>query len=394
MVALTYIWPVALGMVAIAGIVTPIGLYDEFSPGDLTQAPFQYVQDVSSMGNESDPRSNLDFSRICGSVTLLPCPGSSSRAIWIDNGTDVTPTYPNGYNTGVPRNLTEIYSSGASAEGSTLSSIFDIHARRHFTTQSKKFNNGSDYLVGSFRQLQSLILNDAVEAFQGLIVDTRSGPSIGFRNHSIPLGLKNGAIWTEDLLFAQPETECVNTNLTLDFTSVLGGLKGKDTVLTDLGGFANMSDQYPSFNAANPQSSPELRLRAYQAAWLHNLYTKFYLSLSHPSLNTSSNATLPVGNSYSFKCSSNGPFNFLQTGPFGNALSPTRNTLKESYRELADGKMMKEVDGPLWEGISERDLPNRFASIGKHTTLPSASRTSAERKFSQQLHGWRRTGCR
>jgi hypothetical protein len=40
---------------------------------------------------------------------------------------------------------------------------------------------------------------------------------VGFRNHTIPIGLQLGATWQEDLLWIQPETVCTANNFSIHF---------------------------------------------------------------------------------------------------------------------------------------------------------------------------------
>lgn len=122
--------------------------------------------------------------------------------------------------------------------------------------------------------MQSLVLNDKIEAVESLLVDTKTG-GIGFRNHTVPaIGFENGVFWNEDILFVEPETVCVNTNTTLDFeiapftsmdnsTGVAGFTK---PVLTDRGGFVNIKQEFPQLDHSNAHRDPKLRDRAYKAA--------------------------------------------------------------------------------------------------------------------------------
>ena len=88
----------------------------------------------------------------------------------------------------------------------------------------------------------------------------------------------------EDLLFIEPETVCVDTNLTLDFTiasspngtsSIVTGV-----VLTDRGGFININHTYPEPDLTNPQNNSDLYGRAYKAAWLSNSFTALYYNVT------------------------------------------------------------------------------------------------------------------
>ncbi|KAL8721861.1 MAG: hypothetical protein Q9225_001538 [Loekoesia sp. 1 TL-2023] len=61
------------------------------------------------------------------------------------------------------------------------------------------------------------------QAVEGLVVNTvHSGDTvrggIGLRNHTVPSGLPYGGRWSEDLLWIEPVTACVDTNLTFHFS--------------------------------------------------------------------------------------------------------------------------------------------------------------------------------
>lgn len=107
---------------------------------------------------------------------------------------------------------------------------------------------GQPKLVGDYRHLSQMVLDDKWEAITGLVVNMKTG-GIGFRNHTTPPPLPYGSTWSEDLLFIEPETECVDMNITLDFdiprneTNFLSGIE--NLVVTDHGGFANIDRNIP-----------------------------------------------------------------------------------------------------------------------------------------------------
>jgi hypothetical protein len=157
-------------------------------------------------------------------------------------------SYPYSYDRSIPQIVTEIYSSGVD-NTTTISNYFDIQWRRYLTTSDYNFDNGTAYLVSSFRNMDSLILNNNTEPVEGLIVDTIRG-GIGFRNHTVPPGFQYGVTWQEDLLFIEPESVCVDTNLTIDFSISITPSPNytalvTDVVLTDRGGFINVNHTYP-----------------------------------------------------------------------------------------------------------------------------------------------------
>jgi hypothetical protein len=300
------------GLIAIAGVVTPLGLYQILEPAEQIQTPFQYIPDSSPFGYGTPPRSNFSFNRMCSDgkhldLAPIPCPFSDTVAIiTIESNQGIDYHYPYGYDLSIPQVILETYSSGTSIN-TTVSNFFDIQWRQYLTTSSEYFNNGSTYMVGSFRNMESLVLNNAFQPVEGLIVDTVNG-GIGFRNHTAPPGFQYGVTWTEDLLFIEPETACVDTNLTLDFamattpnfTTIITEL-----VLTDRGGFINLNHTFPEPNLIDPQIDPDLFGRAYKAAWLNNAITALYYNVTEdnnlaqgtrawPYVNSSVNKTFSV----------------------------------------------------------------------------------------------------
>ena len=216
------------------------------------------------------------------------CPYSNS--IVIINGTygNLSTALPYGYNTTLPRILEEIFSSGT-LHDTTVSNVFDIQWRQWTTRSSKHINNGSTFAVGAYRPMQALILNNATEVVEGLIVDTVNG-GIGFRNHTAPLNFKYGATWTEDILFIEPETSCANTNTTLDYIVNAEDNAADDFmqsfVLTDRGGFVNLNTTYPYYDRSSTQENPDLQGRAYKAAWLNNAWSIAYMNVSNTANST------------------------------------------------------------------------------------------------------------
>jgi hypothetical protein len=186
----------------------------------------------------------------------------------------------------VPETLREIYSSGTNGFPTTISNYFDIEWRQYSTAKDKFYDNGTEFLIGAYRQMDSLILNDNIQPVEGLLVDTKSG-GIGFRNHTIPLDVGQGAIWEEDILFIQPETVCVDTNLTIEFSvPSYGNFTAnniQDIFLVDRGGFAELNRTYPTYDHDNAQDNPDLLRRAYKAAWINNAMTMVYLNVTNPS---------------------------------------------------------------------------------------------------------------
>ncbi|KAM0269840.1 hypothetical protein ACHAQH_009634 [Verticillium albo-atrum] len=273
----------------IAGVVTPLGLREEFALLAERGATFSYIKDDSPYGMATSPRGVLDFTRLCSQGPGGPmsgpraCPYSDSVVEWKENSTGIYYNIPDTYNTSVPSILREVYSSGTQ-DGSTVSNFFDIEWRRLTTKRNELTDGFKPYAVGNYKQLDSFILDNEFKVMEGLVVDARMG-GIGFRNHTIPEGLDHGATWTEDLLFIEPDTACVNTNLTFTFQistnfSDDGGIK--QLRLIDKGGFSRLNQTYPQIDHPNAQTNPDLYSRAYKAAWINNAYTMIYMNITNP----------------------------------------------------------------------------------------------------------------
>ena len=272
----------AMGLLAtIAGIVTPLGLYEGLWQSNPTVVPFHYAPDGSVFGQGTPSRSSLGFNRRCGWQINRPCPMSDLVMTYInyDNGTLGANFAGGTYDLCIPQVLLDTYSSGTLGN-TTVSNFFDIQWRQYVTRTESTSNNGSAYLVGSLRQVQTKLLNHAIEPVEGLIVDTVDG-RIGFRNHTVPTGVEQSASWTEGLLFVEPETACVNTKLTIDFTVTTNG-SIQNLVLTDRSGFKNLNNTYPHFDPYTAQSNPDLYGRAYKAAWMSNAWSMLCWNITKP----------------------------------------------------------------------------------------------------------------
>ncbi|KAF2741897.1 hypothetical protein M011DRAFT_522494 [Sporormia fimetaria CBS 119925] len=267
-----------LVLIPIAAIVTPLGLYEAVYPQDgLREVTFEYVRDDTSMSLGTLLRRN-DFgpSRWCWTFHPQACPWFDTIVTEIVNETPYDAGIPDGYDMRIPRNITEIYSAGVSKFGRTVSSVFDIQWRTYRLV-----------LEGKFVKKEAMVTNDAWEAITGLVVNTKTG-GVGFRNHTAPPPLPYGGVWEEDLLFIEPETQCVDMNITLDFR-IANATKNaaENVVITDRGGFTNLNTDPggnwpPSYDTSRTWEDARLRDRAYLAAWYSNALTMMYLNVSNP----------------------------------------------------------------------------------------------------------------
>ncbi|TFK31090.1 hypothetical protein BDQ12DRAFT_760118, partial [Crucibulum laeve] len=234
-------------LIIVAGIVTPLGLkdgpvlYTFYSDVDAS-----FVQDTSPLGLATSPRMDYTYDRICGAFGPVTCPGNG------DNG-----------NTSViAPSIREIFSS-------TPYGPFSIEFRRFY-----KGSAGYNYTVteGQVGTVESLVLRNGIFAVDGLIIDLSDTPGIGFQNHTIP-NLDHGAIWSQDMLWLEPFTSCVNTNLTIDYMIPQWGptFEPSTVNLTDAGGFVNLTTEYPPLSRDGQHI--DLHQHAYKGAVLSNLYS-------------------------------------------------------------------------------------------------------------------------
>lgn len=283
-------------LIGIAGVITPLGLYDAFEETGDRLASFIPMKDtISPFGFATSPRGNHSFSRSCTSghglalAGPIPCPYSNNVVVKSWNGSTLSWAMPGGYWTSIPDIVRDIYSSGTSSAKTTISNFFDIEWRQLTYRTYKYQNEGAPTSIGIFRQVDSLVMEKSIHVIEGLVVDGIGG-GVGFRNHTIPTGVANGAGWSEDLLFVEPFTSCIDTNLTFEFkftTNQTASTYGiTDIVLIDNGGFVNLNRTYPYYDRSNPQVNPDLIGRAYKAAWLNNAYSMMFLNVTNPNNST------------------------------------------------------------------------------------------------------------
>jgi hypothetical protein len=276
-------------LVSLVGVVTPLGLYEQDEAGTQSaSATFQYVKDSSAFLQGTSPRDNKTFTRTCNysPTCVAPCPYTSDVTIVASDGLQSNCTTLYDTNTTVPSILHDIYMSGTKKRRTTISNYFDIEWRQLTTQYNKNYNNGTPIAVGVFRPLESFALKDDIRPIEGLIVDSKNG-GIGLRNHTLPVGHARGATWSEDLLFLEPETECVNLNVSVDFeistsSKLSAGIAVTKLFMTDHGGFVHINKTNPEHDAQNNDNKPDLKTRAYQAAWYTNGVSMLFMNISEP----------------------------------------------------------------------------------------------------------------
>ncbi|OAQ60762.1 hypothetical protein VFPPC_06856 [Pochonia chlamydosporia 170] len=287
-------------LVSVASVVTPLGLYEtEVLSREAAKMSFMYARDESPIFSGTSSRNGWSFTRRCyldsqGSCRV-PCPYDENGGVIFFNGTYPEEIFPQclnsskSFNVTVSNSLREIYSSGTNQVPTTVSNFFDIEWRQLVYKRDNRSNNGEPMPAGGYRFLESFALTDSFNIVEGLIVDAKNG-AIGFRNHTVPVNLDRTSYWSEDILFIEPSTTCVNQNISLDFNvSVSSDSYSGTTItglaLTDHGGFANFNKTADVFKyqmeGRENLNTPNLHARAYMASWYANALTMVIMNVTN-----------------------------------------------------------------------------------------------------------------
>lgn len=277
---------ISLGLIS---VITPLGLSENISHTSFKEVEFGYVPDLQPMGKGTPERTDYTFNRFCGTLYNINCPGQdhgwnfSSNATGSHRQWDDDEAYISSV---LPSNITDIFSSGSKGDRNRVAGAFDIQFRSYELTANSGMNSTRNSekrrrlnvdqsgrsTRGTLRMYESLILNDHVNVVEGLVVDNKVG-GIGFRNHTVPLDPGDGSEWTEGLLWIQPETVCVSTNLSTVYTQRQSEIRENGTMSEDIidgGGFSDLAESYLSIDFNDTQNRPELLARAHNRAMFHN----------------------------------------------------------------------------------------------------------------------------
>ncbi|KAL4868010.1 hypothetical protein BDV12DRAFT_209457 [Aspergillus spectabilis] len=271
-------------IISVASICSPLGLYTSIEPaGSATAQPFHYVEDRSAFGYGTPLRSPGQFTRFCG--LDLPCPGTTINQTCETRGL-LEVCNNTIYESRIPDDLMNLYTGGAAAFSPTVSSIFDMQYRM-YRNSTDPYSLLSWYTKPDYRTMSVELLDEKVKLVEGLITDLKDG-GIGFRNHTAPNAtLRYGATWSEDILFIEPETQCVPLNLSISVVTPPWNFNGRflDNVsLVDHGGFSHLARKSPEIPRSGIVNGQEfdLKERALKAAWVNNYFTMLFLNLTDP----------------------------------------------------------------------------------------------------------------
>lgn len=182
----------------------------------------------------------------------------------------------------------------------------------------------------------------------------------------MPTGLQYGAEWQEDILFLEPESVCVNTNVTAwyyNYVPPTGTYFSSyyQQGLIDHGGFVNLNrtDPYPASNDGDntneypfvdSQRNPMLYERAYYAAWTANVYSMQFLNLTQPGTNRSRISSelgqrFRVNNTFISYDNSQNQY-VVRTNDLSDMVSPPANYTFENPSEYNNYSSNPEIPNP------------------------------------------------
>ncbi|RMZ83380.1 hypothetical protein DV737_g1707, partial [Chaetothyriales sp. CBS 132003] len=276
-------------LLVVASVFAPLGLRDSIVPGESRLVQFEYVPDRGPWGRVTMPRPNSKFTRYCEFGLTINCPGQyqgvymneTEPGQWISVETNADSTI----NLTIPENYTAMFSSATSTLGSTVSGLFDIQYRRWKFDQGDIQDKGQPFVRGDSRYIQSLITEEKVLLVEGLVVDMRDNPGIGFRNHTIPVGLEHGGAWTEDLTWIEPVTKCADTNLSIQLREEITADDTSDEIafsIIDRGAFTGLDVHTLESPAWIDNQTLDLFGRAHKAARMHNVLVASSLNVTLP----------------------------------------------------------------------------------------------------------------
>jgi len=276
-------------ILVVSSVLTPLGLYEEIVPGESKLVEFEYGKDPGQWGRVTMLRPNLKFTRHCESGRHLNCPGQFQGVIMNETSPghfESVELYEGAtINLTIPVNYTAMFTSATSNKGNTVSGLFDIQYRRWNLDRWGILDKGQPYVRGESRHIESLITQDDILLREGLIIDMRENPGIGFRNHTIPVGLKHGGIWSEDITWIEAVTRCADTNLSIELrieNSVEDIGDNRTLFIVDRGAFIGLDNTEVESRPWLDNQTLDLFGRAHKAARMHNVLVASSLNVSLP----------------------------------------------------------------------------------------------------------------
>ncbi|KAF9441831.1 hypothetical protein P691DRAFT_714884 [Macrolepiota fuliginosa MF-IS2] len=338
----SYMISVTTVLVAAAGILLPSGLGNgPLIPMEFRLVNAEYIPDNSPLAYSTTPnRSQFVYGRWC---LYLDRPGGAIQACPGNKGlgtAEITPSLVEKFNS-IPH-------------GS-----FTMQYRRFYTRSgSVSLPIGVPYASVS----QSFILRNDTFAVEGLIVDMSSThPGVGFWNQTLPK-LPNGGTWSQDMLWLEPVTRCIDTNLTLNYYTLGDGINDSMTLsITDHGGIVNLTHTNPTPDR-NGQHG-DLMQYAYMAAVLSNRYAMLALNITRRSSSVGASYSIfnigDEGNSIGWSSGIVGSVNPLPISYFDYNADPDMLCQGYGGNDIADGSDVN-VECGIFLGP-----PQRIGNVGR-----------------------------
>ena len=151
--ALTWLITLASFLIAIASVVTPLGLHEAVVAVGVSRESFVYVRDPGPFGFATPDRSELGLTRRCGYLNPKRCPGSRFPYIQTGNDSIGSIDLPWGYYGRIQRERYEYFASSLNQASDTIAGLWDIEWRSYSYKEDKSdipMNNGSRYLTGRY----------------------------------------------------------------------------------------------------------------------------------------------------------------------------------------------------------------------------------------------------
>ncbi|KAJ0125706.1 Uncharacterized protein HZ326_31190, partial [Fusarium oxysporum f. sp. albedinis] len=169
-VLVSLLLPLLSFLIAIVGVVTPLGLYESNElRSKAVKADFEYMRDSSTFYTSMTTRDDKPFTRVCSlDGCYVPCPYTSDVTVIETDGLSSNCSLLGTIDPAVPDILREIYTSGTRYERTTISNYFDIEWRQTTTQYDRQLNNGTPIASGIYRRLETISLLDDARAVEGV----------------------------------------------------------------------------------------------------------------------------------------------------------------------------------------------------------------------------------
>jgi hypothetical protein len=300
---ISYLALVGTFLLALTGFITPLGLQNITVMKTAQQQSMSYIQDDGPMGLATTPRSMYRESRLCLGWPNVSCVGTARLG---SEGSYAVQS-------NVYANVTSKFTSPEGTQSS-----FNMQFRQYATKVQSGVNNNQAMPVGQLTNIQSFLLSDSISAAEGVVIDMTDTPGIGIIQHTFPSDGQGGQ-WYRDVLWLEPATECVDTNLTIQFklSDDLTTPVNNSMVLVDKGGLFSLTTAQPDAYT-DTIDNIDLRQHAYAGAVWGNLAVLSTLNVTRSASHYGNTYPLTPNSLNNIGYLSFMPIDFLSQMAFGN----------------------------------------------------------------------------